>query len=556
VTTITGDVASLAQALTINATDDLSTVAISNIEKLIYSNALGGAIIAVTIDEDNFASFNDFQGSTNDNDTLVLNGNAATDDFDFTSSTTGSAKLLANIETLTLTQADQVTVNSLNLDDITTINGAGTGDLNIEDSTDITPITFNLTGAYDLVMTTNDTTLTIDDVADSGANGFSQLIGQGSNDLVIGAVAAATVIDNFTGFDTVDMTAMADDDNLTINDAVTGNTYTVTIGDSDLDADGSTSTDAITVGGNVAVATQTINTGSGNDQIALGTGLASTHTINTGAGDDTISMVDELTVADTVDAGAGTDTLNVTNDTAVTDLDTVSNIEVLNITNTGPTSYSLGGDATFNAAFTVNALAALVDVTFNADNETTHTMTYNGNSGVDTVTGTATTTGGDTIDLGDGDDIVNASAGADSITLGAGNDTINLTPDNPNTFPGGIDTITDFVNGAGTGNDLIVINLDNTSYAATANITSITASLNVITSSKTTAEITGDFTAYAIANAVIVVHNSSTNVVEIWFDTDWQNTANRSQVATLSNRTALTDVTSLSLVDAEDFDVN
>jgi hypothetical protein len=545
VTTITGDVASLAQALTINATDDLSTVAISNIEKLIYSNALGGAIIAVTIDEDNFASFNDFQGSTNNDDTLVLNGNAATDDFDFTSSTTGSAKLVANIETLTLTQADQVTVNSLNLDDITTINGGGTGDLNIEDSTDITPITFNLTGAYDLVMTTNDTTLTIDDVADSGANGFSQLIGQGSNDLVIGAVAAATVIDNFTGFDTVDMTAMADDDNLTINDAVTGNTYTVTIGDSDLDADGSTSTDAITVGGNVAVATQTINTGSGDDQIALAA-VASTHTINTGAGNDTISMADELTVADTVDAGAGTDTLNVTNDTAVTDLDNVSNIEVLNITNT---------DAIFTAAFAVNALAAQ-NVTFDATRETTHTMTYTGNSVVDTVTGTATTTGGDTIDLGDGDDIVNASAGADSITLGAGNDTINLTPDNPNTFPGGIDTITDFVNGAGTGNDLIVMDLDNTSYAATANITSITASLNVITSSKTTAEITGDFTAYAIANAVIVVHNSSTNVVEIWFDTDWQNTANRSQVATLSNRTALTDVTSLSLVDGEDFAVD
>jgi hypothetical protein len=267
-------------------------------------------------------------------------------------------------------------------------------------------------------------------------------------------------------------------------------------------------------------------------------------------------MVDELTVADTVDAGAGTDTLNVTNDTATTDLDNVSNIEVLNITNTGSaTSYTLGGDAIFTAAFAVNALAAQ-NVTFDATRETTHTMTYTGNSVVDTVTGTATTTGGDTIDLGDGNDSVDASDGADSITLGNGNDTVNLTPGGPNTFPAGIDTITDFVNGAGTGNDLIVMNLDNTSYAATANITSITASLNVITSSKTTAEITGDFTAYAIANAVIVVHNSSTNVVEIWFDTDWQNTANRRQVATLSNRTALTDVTSLSLVDAEDFDVN
>jgi hypothetical protein len=79
--------------------------------------------------------------------------------------------------------------------------------------------------------------------------------------------------------------------------------------------------------------------GAKNDvfDFALNTGNV---TLNGGAGDDTFNMGSNLTGADVINGGAGTDTLNVTNYTAVTDLNNVTNVEIININNTTPTSYT------------------------------------------------------------------------------------------------------------------------------------------------------------------------------------------------------------------------
>ena len=55
-------------------------------------------------------------------------------------------------------------------------------------------------------------------------------------------------------------------------------------------------------------------------------------------------------------------------------------------------------------------------------------------------------------------------------------------------------------------------------------------------------------------NTYAIVFNSTTGKGEIWFDTDWSNTANRVQVATLNNVTTLAGVTAITASDIVVYD--
>src|SRR5207237_1418386 len=77
--------------------------------------------------------------------------------------------------------------------------------------------------------------------------------------------------------------------------------------------------------------------------------------------------------------------------------------------------------------------------------------------------------------------------------------------------------------------------------------------VDVISAAQTTSNITTN-TGGSATNTYVVVFNSTTGKGEVWFDTDWSNTANRVQVATLSNITTLAGVTAITATDIVVYD--
>ena len=167
----------------------------------------------------------------------------------------------------------------------------------------------------------------------------------------------------------------------------------------------------------------------------------------------------------------------------------------------------------------------------------------NGSSGADTVVGS--TAGGD---------IINGQGGNDTLTggNGAGVDQFRFFTSSGN------DTVTDFTVGtdrigfAGAGatggvafNTVVLsptgTNLAATDFATVATIQNIGNNddnqVDVITSTQTSAQIAAAV-GNNIINLYVVVFNSTTNRAEIWFDTNWDDTANRTQIATLAGVTA------------------
>jgi Ca2+-binding RTX toxin-like protein len=361
------------------------------------------------------------------------------------------------------------------------------------------------------------------DLIDGGA-GNDLIDGGAGNDTIVGSAGNDTLLggdgdDQFT-FATGLLTATT-----VINGGAGTNTLNVT-------GNGTATTDANLV--NV----QTVNWTStaGNDVFTLAGqteaftlnldfGAAGSDAITSGEGNDTITVTDATnwTNNDTINGGGGTDTLKVSAapGAALADGNLV-NIEVV--------QFTAGGNYT------------------NIGQNQTENLILIGSSGNDTITGGA---GNDTIDGGAGDDRILGSAGADRITLGAGNDTVVLTT--MANIPVAGYVITDFLQGVGATD---VIELDMNAGAAVttaANIGGVIADrVVIIQNSLTLSQITGDTTAASQTDSFILVHNTTSGKAELWFDTDWINTANRTLVATFDNITTLVGVTGFA---ADDFNL-
>jgi hypothetical protein len=393
------------QSLEVIDNSDLTGTNITNIETLLVDNT-----VTATIDEDNFASFATITGTGAA--TLELDGNAATDDFDF------SAVAMTGITTLTLTQADDVTFDAADLADVTTIGGVAGSDLFINNTVDISGIAVTDAAVSSITVAGN---LTIINTTDGDE--FETITGAGGTLTV--AAGGATNIFDLSGFATIDATALVDGDVLTLNDDVTDGAVTIAIGDSDLTVAGGTSTDDLTVNALGGVANQVITTDDGDDTINIDV-AATAATVDTGAGADTINAGDFLTVADTIDGGLGADVLNVGDDAATTDLDGVTNVETINITNTNVSSYQ-PADTVVAAgdSITVDASTSAAAVTMDFSLELDGQVNYVASALGDTIT-------------------FSSNNLVDAYTLGAGLDTVVLDANNTIANLANVDSITDF----------------------------------------------------------------------------------------------------------------
>src|SRR5262249_23165803 len=100
--------------------------------------------------------------------------------------------------------------------------------------------------------------------------------------------------------------------------------------------------------------------------------------------------------------------------------------------------------------------------------------------------------------------------------------------------------------------------LNSSDYHTRASVSQINTNDNdgvdVITNAQTTTQIQTSTGGNNSNNLYIIVFNSITNHGEIWFDTNWNDTANRIQVATLSNVTTLAGVTAITASDIVVYD--
>lgn len=304
----------------VNATD-LTGVQVTNIETLLVN-------ASATINVANLASFSTITGDGSA--ALVLNGDVATDDFDF------SGVAMSGITTLTLTQVDEVRLDPADLTDVTGINGIGDAALIVNGTVNLVGKIVSDPAVRSLAVNGN---LTINHLVDGDQ--FETITGIGGNrTLTIAAGAGgATNIADLTGFSNITATALGDGEVVTLDDDLTDGAVAIAIGDSDLNVTGA-STDDLTVNALGGVANQSITTAGGDDTVNIDVG-ATNATVATGDGDDIINAGGFLDVADAINGGAGTDTLNVTGYTNTDDLDNVTNVEVINISNAGGSIYTL-----------------------------------------------------------------------------------------------------------------------------------------------------------------------------------------------------------------------
>ncbi|WP_223462618.1 beta strand repeat-containing protein, partial [Pseudomonas sp. A-R-26] len=339
-----------------------------------------------------------------------------------------------------------------------------------------------------------------------GTSGADQIVAGSGNDTIFGT-DNDTLLDGGTGSDTLStgtlFTSTSDGQITGIENVLIGTAATLNLANQ---------TEGFTITGS-----------SGADTITGGTGADS---ISAAGGNDIISGAQNDTL---LDGGANTDTLNVS-----ANFTSASNAQIANIENVTLTTSGL---------------------TLNLGNQT-EAFNINGSSGVDNISG------------GSGADTINGQAGNDTLTGNGGVDQFRLRTN------GGTDTITDytdstdkigFLGGAVTGG---VGFTTAGSSAGTALLSTDFQTRNSISninnnddnkidlidaSSQTTSQITTGIGGGA-TNTYVIVFNSTTSKGEIWFDTDWSNTASRVQVATLNTVTTLAGVTNITASDIVVYD--
>ena len=176
--------------------------------------------------------------------------------------------------------------------------------------------------------------------------------------------------------------------------------------------------------------------------------------------------------------------------------------------------------------------------------------------------------GNDILIGGDGDDTLTGGTGDDTLTGGLGNDQFRLKSN------GGFDAIADYTDGqdkigfldngtpvggsvnfantvgSAAGTALSALDFDTRTSVATL-VAADNDQVVVLTTAQTTAQLsTGTAAANTNPNNVYVIaFNSTTAKGEIWYDTDWDDAADRVQIATLSNVNSLAGVTAITASD-------
>jgi S-layer protein len=377
-----------------------------------------------------------------------------------------------------------------------------------------------------------------------GANGQTVNTGAGNDTIVVGTFTTGT-IDGGLGADALQVANGSNIssfnptgvENVDFNN-VNNSTVTMTVAQHNTFAfTNTTNAQTIVVTDGTAFTTKTgienytlsaagnaVTTGAANQTINANA-AAVTDSVTTSAANlinatiDLKAGADTLTVTDQINVGTGVNTLAAASATGAA----VSNVETLALN--GGTA---GGALTLSAGITTVTLGAASSIVLGG---TTEATTVTGSGGNDTV----------------------AVSGSDRVTGGLGADTFTLDTADTNGAPTGgtANVILDFA--AGTDKIRIVLDGANGAVSTQTDITALAATsaedIVILQSALTSSQITTQVTGNAATDAFIVVFNSSTAKGEIWHDTDWQNTANRTLVATLDNVTTVGGVTGLLATD-------
>jgi Ca2+-binding RTX toxin-like protein len=284
------------------------------------------------------------------------------------------------------------------------------------------------------------------DSVDGGKGDDTLWVGGGHNNVTGGegndniwALGGNDNIDGGSGNDNIDagngnntVYGRAGDDHITVG---TGNDY----------VEGNEDNDTINIS---ADGNDTVLAGSGNDTINVGSSLSSSYTENY-----------TFHTEDQIDGGDGSDVLNLTGDSKdANDLDSVKNVETINLTGAGSYDISVTDGSWFDTdtktSTTIDArnLSGSANLIFNGNDNGAHladppnpnqtdlgtfddgvlsrAVTIYGSNHSDSInTGLGNDlivagSGNDTISTGSGNDRVDHVAGNDNISLGDGNDTV------------------------------------------------------------------------------------------------------------------------------------
>jgi hypothetical protein len=392
--------------------------------------------------------------------------------------------------------AGAFTVNAASTGGVETVSlASGTAANTIAVATTGTTLkTVNVTGDKDLTLTEGATSLIT--INASEFTGKLKFTTDDSLDMSItGGTADDTITfsaDNFTAADAVN--GGAGTDTLSIKSAITASTVLAKV--SNVEVLNIASASNVTLAASIAGLT-TIDTAANADlanTVTFSAGYTAVTAVNIDSTDTvvntanaaiTVNATDAAFAASTVTGGTSTDTLNITASSASgTPIDfttgsRIAGVDVVNIidgsTAGNDISLTLGDYAT---ALTIDA-SALDTGTGSADEtltvsgaKATKVLNITGGAGADTITGGAVN---DIINGADGkDSIIGSAGGNDSINAGAGDDTINM---------GAVLTTDDTING-GEGTDILSVTA--LSSAALTNVTNVeTLSLSGATSTAT-----------------------------------------------------------------------
>lgn len=366
--------------------------------------------------------------------TAVALNNAAATDGTFTASgseTTDVLNLTANktmTGTLATTGFETVTIaDTTSVAQSLTSANFGSAKVSISGANNVTLGTAVTAAGLDLSGLTGTATATIQGFALTGTSGT--VTGTANNDSI-------TIADN--AGDTITVNAGEGDN--TVAAAASGNTTILVMnsgsGNDSLTGAAGNDTFISGAGNDIidgAAGNDSIFSGAGNDTITIGAG---NDAVVADSGDDLITGADNVTTADVIAGGAGTDTLTLGDDTATTDLDNVTGVEIITITNTDATSYTTVDTLVDSgSSLTVTQTGDFV-LTFNGSAETdgTFSVTAGGNAahvltggaGNDTLTVTSATSVA-TVSGGAGNDTITVGgAAAHVITGGAGADVVDF----------------------------------------------------------------------------------------------------------------------------------
>ena len=381
----TGDTLGMTVANAVTASaTDLFEASISGFEKLTVGTSAAGTINMANLDD-----IKDINISTGVGHAIVLSG--------LQDGTTTQINADATAGSVTHTLASSAgTSDTLNL----TISGAGnvTGGTHVMAATE----TVNIS-ALDSDATVSDAVHTLTLQATS-ATSVVVTGDAGLNMTNTGNVA-------ITNFDASAVTSAAS--NVTFVSANVTAASSVTI-------KGGAGADTLTGG----ATKDTITGGAGNDILSGGAGV---DVLDGGAGNDTFNYATaNLLATETISGGAGTDILTLTDASTVIDADftLVTSVETMTMSNNAHT-VTLGALASAAGIVTYNGGTGVDTLTVGAG--FTNNLTVAGGNGADVIvltnyTGTANLTGGtgvDTYTLGAGTEVISGAAGADVVNVGA-----------------------------------------------------------------------------------------------------------------------------------------